>query len=139
MAHDLCIASQKHLQDFRPLGSDKNEWNQWEITHSSFKVMHFPRAMEPLHTHKLCDRYIPITTSFGSCQSWLYSFLNDTSPINLLTRICFWSCNKNHDYYTLEWMFMVKRMPRRYKTKASTEKYLKELGLKNESHPKALF
>ena len=37
MAYDLCIASQKILQNFEPSGSAKYEWCQLEITHRSCK------------------------------------------------------------------------------------------------------
>ena len=37
MAYDLCIASQKILQNFEPSGTDKYERCQLEITHRSCK------------------------------------------------------------------------------------------------------
>ena len=138
------MASQKLLLDFKPIESEKKEWNQLEITYSSCEVMHFPKAMKPLvapSTDQLCGRDRSITASFGSCQSWIYSLSADTLPINPLTRICFCFCNMNHDYYTLKWLFIVKKMPRRYKIKASiiSREIFGITWIKNESYPKALF
>lgn len=92
LAHDLHAGSQKSCQDLISLGSDKKECDQLQITHSSCKVIHFPRAGEPSMASSnrpaLWQRFACICL-FCLCQSWLYSLPTDIHPINPLARSCF--------------------------------------------------